>query len=196
MRFPLFATTRRLLAAAAMIAAGLPLALAAPGDWPQFRGQNCSGISGETEPLPVKFSNTENVKWSAALDDGIGSPVIVDGRVFTSAIMNPPKAADDPFDTSEPKTPAAPPPAGPSQVALYGFDAETGDKLWERVWETGELPEIHKTNSHASTTPAADAERVYFYFSTLGMLCVDAKTGEDVWHAEVPKPFTIFKWGP
>ena len=80
-------------------------------------------------------------------------------------------------------------------VALYGFDAETGDKLWERSWETGPLPEIHKTNSHAATTPAADSERVYFYFSSLGMLCVDAKTGEDVWQYELPVPFFIFKWG-
>ena len=28
------------------------------------------------------------------------------------------------------------------------------------------------------------------------MLCVDAKTGADVWQAEVPMPFFIFKWGP
>jgi len=175
---------------------------ATPSDWPQFRGQNCSGVSTEGLPLPSRFSTTEGVKWSRKLADGIGSPVIVDGRVYTTAIINPPEAAEDPF--AEPKPEATEPrpneepaaPQGPTTVVLYAFDAATGDPLWERSWETGELPEIHHTNSHASTTPAADDERVYFYFSTLGMLCVDAKTGKDVWQADVPKPFIIFKWGP
>jgi outer membrane protein assembly factor BamB len=141
-------------------------------DWPQFRGPNCSGISKGTKPLPVKFSETENVQWSVKLGDSIGSPVVAAGRVFTSAMMNE--------DT----------------VGLLAFDAATGEKLWERTWKTGPLPEVHKTNSHASTTPAADAERVYFYFSTLGLIAVDAKTGADVWHKELPVPFFVFKWGP
>ena len=140
-------------------------------DWPQFRGPNCTGISTSNAPLPVEFSDTEGVRWSTDLADSIGCPVVASGRVFTSAMVDE------------------------ETVALYGFDAETGDKLWERSWETGPLPEIHKTNSHAATTPAADAERVYFYFSSLGMLCVDARTGEDVWQYELPVPFFIFKWG-
>ena len=61
---------------------------------------------------------------------------------------------------------------------------------------TGRLPDINQTNSHASTTPAADDERVYFYFSTLGLIAVDAQTGEDVWHQKLPTPFFVFKWGP
>lgn len=193
MRSPLLATTLLILTGATRVSAALPVP---PGDWPQFRGQNCSGISQETAPLPATFSSTENVKWSVQLADGIGSPVVAAGRVFTSAIINPPAPAEDPFDTTAPKPSQPAEPVGPPQIALYAFDAATGEKLWERVWDTGELPEIHHTNSYASTTPAADGERVYFYFCTLGMLCVDAKTGADVWQAEVPKPFIIFKWGP
>ena len=79
--------------------------------------------------------------------------------------------------------------------ALYCFDAATGNKLWEREWQTGPLPEIHKVNSHASTTPSADAERVYFYFSTLGLMALDAKTGQKVWRRELPIPYFVFKWG-
>ncbi len=140
-------------------------------DWPQFRGPNCAGVSTSDAALPAEFSRNEGVDWSVELADGIGSPVVAAGRVFTSAMLDE------------------------STVALYGFDADTGDQLWERSWETGPLPEIHKTNCHASSTPAADGERVYFYFSSLGLLCVDAVTGEDVWHAELPTPFFIFKWG-
>lgn len=140
-------------------------------DWPQFRGPNCSGISESRAPLPVQFSDEKNVRWSVELGDGIGSPVVASGRVFTSAMI------DD------------------ETVALLAFDAATGRRLWERRWPTGDLPEIHQTNSHASTTPAADEERVYFYFSTLGLAAVDAATGDDVWHQKLPEPYFVFKWG-
>lgn len=140
-------------------------------DWPQFRGPNCTGISANDKSLPVKFSDTEGVAWSASLGDGIGCPVVADGRVFTSGMIDE-------------KT-----------IGLFAFDTETGDKLWERSWPIGDVEEIHHTNSHASTTPAADSERVYFYFGTLGMLALDAKTGQDVWKKELPVPYFVFKWG-
>ncbi|GAB4136712.1 MAG: hypothetical protein Tsb009_03850 [Planctomycetaceae bacterium] len=111
------------------------------------------------------------MQWTAKVGDGIGSPVVAAGRVFTSGMI------DD------------------ETVGLFAFDAKTGKQLWVRKWKTGPLPEIHKTNSHASTTPAADNQRVYFYLSTLGMIALDAKTGEDVWHRKLPVPFFVFKWG-
>src|SRR4051794_1679401 len=106
MRAQLIAATWLILTAGTLASAARPLP---PGDWPQFRGPNCSGLSAESQPLPAKFSSTENVKWSAKLDDGIGSPAVAAGRVFTSAIINPPKAAEDPFATSS----SSPGPADP-----------------------------------------------------------------------------------
>jgi outer membrane protein assembly factor BamB len=141
-------------------------------DWPQFRGPNCSGISDVKATLPVRFSAKEGVAWSAKVGDGIGSPIVVDQRVFVSGMT------------------------GPETVSLFAFDATSGQELWRRDWETGPLPEIHASNSQASSTAAADDERVYFYFSSLGMLAVDAETGEDVWHYKLPTPFFVFKWGP
>ena len=140
-------------------------------DWAQFRGPNCSGVSTSKLPLPTTFSATENVAWSAKIGDGIGCPIVAAGRVFVSAMI------DD------------------VTVGLLAFDAASGRKLWERSWPTGKLPEVHKTNSHAATTAAADGERVYFYFSTLGMVAVDADTGEDVWQKKLPVPYFVFKWG-
>lgn len=141
------------------------------GDWPQFRGPNCTGISPDQHPLPVSFSDTEGVTWSAELGDGIGCPVVAAGRVFTSAMVDE-------------KT-----------IGLFAFDSVTGTQLWKRTWPIGDVDEIHKTNSYSATTPAADAERVYFYFSTLGIVTVDAATGKDVWNKELPVPYFVFKWG-
>ncbi len=147
-----------------------PLLLA--DDWPQFRGPNCTGISATTKPLPVNFSAAEKLLWSADVGEGVGGPVVASGRTFVSGMV------------------------GEETIRLSAFDAASGNRLWQRDWATGKLPEVHQTNSHASTTPAADADRVYFYFSTLGLIAVDAKTGEDVWQQKLPTPFFVFKWGP
>ncbi|MEZ6111112.1 MAG: PQQ-binding-like beta-propeller repeat protein [Pirellulaceae bacterium] len=162
--------------AAARIVTVLVLMFAVAGttraDWPQFRGPNCSGMADSDHALPVEFSAEKNIRWSADLGDGVGCPIVAGGRVFVSAMH------------------------GDETVALVAFDADTGKQLWQREWPTGPLPEVHLTNSHASTTPASDGERVYFYFSTLGLVTVDAATGKDVWHAKLPTPFFVFKWGP
>ncbi len=141
-------------------------------DWPQFRGVNCAGISHANRPLPVTFSATENVRWTADVGKGVGCPVVAAGRVFVSGMV------DD------------------QTVGLLALDADSGKLLWKRTWPTGPLADVHETNSHASTTPAADDKRVYFYFSSLGMRALDAGTGQDVWHQKLPVPFFVFKWGP
>jgi len=105
------------------------------------------------------------------LGDGVGSPEVAAGRVFVSAMIDK------------------------ERVGLFCFDAATGDKLWKRDWATGSLAEIHKTNSQAATTPAADSRRVYFYFSTLGLLALDARDGTDAWKVPMPVPYFVFKWG-
>ena len=117
------------------LAATMQISPALAEDWPQFRGPNCTGISRSKDPLPVKFSAEQNVKWSVDLGDGIGCPVVAAGRVFNSAMV------DD-------KT-----------VGLFAHDAKTGKELWKRTWPAGDIPSIHKTNSHAATTAAADSER-------------------------------------
>lgn len=141
-------------------------------DWPQFRGPNCTGVSRDAHSLPTRFSADSHCRWKADVGDGIGGAVVASGRLFVSGM------------TDE------------QTVSLFAFDAATGKQLWRRDWETGPLNEIHSTNSHASTTPAADGQRVYFYFSSLGLISVDASSGRDLWIRELPQPFFVFKWGP
>ncbi len=151
-------------------AAVLLAAAARAEDWPQFRGMNASGVS-TSRGLPVRFSQTENVRWQATLGDGIGSPVVAGGRVFTTAMT------------------------GPQKFAVFCHDASTGKELWKRERDTGPLPRITPPNSHASSTPAADGQRVYVYFSTLGLLAFDAADGREVWRQPLPRPAYLMDWG-
>ena len=72
------------------------------GDWPQFRGPNCSGIATGAGSLPVQFSGTENVRWSADVGDGIGSPIVCAGRAYIGGMT------------------------GEQPVSLFAFDVESG----------------------------------------------------------------------
>ncbi len=146
-------------------------------DWPQWRGFNCTGVATSNKSLPVEFSPTKNVRWSAEVGDGIGSPTIVGGRLFTTAMRG--------------EKPG-------NKFVVYCFEAATGEKQWEREFpiEGEALPKIHESNSYASATPAADSERVYVYHARLGMMAFDAKTGEAVWRRQLPEPYFVFDWGP
>lgn len=139
-------------------------------DWPQFKGANGGGVS--TGPaLPAEFSEKQNLAWKARLGEGIGSPVIHGGRVFTTAMV-----ADQKF-------------------AAIALDAASGSPLWRAEFATGALPRITPPNSHASSTPSTDGERVYLYFSTIGLLALDAATGAEVWRHPLPKPAYLMDWG-
>jgi outer membrane protein assembly factor BamB len=61
--------------------------------------------------------------------------------------------------------------------------------------DTGKLPRITPPNSHASSTPASDGNRVYVYFSTLGLLALDAADGRTVWERPLPVPAYLMDWG-
>lgn len=139
-------------------------------DWPQFRGGNASGISS-SKNLPLEFSADRHVAWRAKLGDGIGSPVVMKGRVFSTAMV------------------------GEQKCAVFALDAASGKQAWRSEFATGVLPRITPPNSHASSTPAADGERVYVHFSTVGLLAFNATTGAEAWRYAMPKPAYLMDWG-
>lgn len=140
-------------------------------DWRQFRGPNASGVAPGKYPLPVEFSTTDKVKWSVKLGDSVACPIIAGGRVFVTAMT------------------------APEKFGVLCFEAATGKPLWTREFDTGKLPRITPPNSQASSTPATDGNRVYVYFSTLGMLALDVADGKTVWQKPVPQPAYLMDWG-
>ena len=141
-------------------------------DWAQFRGPNATGIAAESTNPPIEFSPEKNVKWMVELGKGVACPIVVDGRCFVTTML------DD------------------EQFAVLGFDAATGSELWKAEFDVGdELPEITPPNEHASSTPTSDGKRVFVHFSTIGLIALDAKTGDELWRHALPEPFYLMGWG-
>jgi outer membrane protein assembly factor BamB len=139
-------------------------------DWAQFRGSNGCGISS-SKNVPTEFSAEKNIAWKARLGDGVGSAIVKSGVVFATGM------------------------AGDGKVALQAFDAATGAQKWRSEFDTGTLPRITPPNSHASSTPTTDGERVYVHFSTIGLLAFDFATGKEVWRYSMPRPAYLMDWG-
>ncbi len=154
-----------------LVVAPAMLSVTRAEDWPQFRGQNGIGVSHQSRNLPTELSPTKNLLWQTELGEGIGSPIVVAGRVFVTALV------------------------GPQKFAVYCFDAISGDQHWRKEFETGPLPTIVPPNMHASSTPAANDQQVCVYFSTLGLLMLDAANGRLLWQHELPLPSYQFDWG-
>lgn len=129
----------RLLPAAALL--GLLAPTAPSEDWPVWRGPRSDGTVADTG-YPLTWSATENVRWKAELPGtGHSSPVVSRGKVFVTGCVEAEK-----------------------KRVLYCLDRATGKLLWEKVAVVSELEKKHNENSWASSTPAADGERVYVTF--------------------------------
>src|SRR5262245_8608265 len=121
----------------------------AAADWPQFRGADSSGVSPDKNgPTSI----TDNIAWSADLPGrGLSGPIAVGGRVFLSAS------------------------SGYQQDRLHVlcFDGKTGKKLWERqFWATGRTL-CHPKMCNATPTPASDGKRVFAFYSSNDVICLD-----------------------
>jgi outer membrane protein assembly factor BamB len=129
-------------------------------DWAGWRGPRADGTVSDAG-YPLKWGATENVKWKTPVPGGgHSSPVVSNGRVFVTGCVEAKK-----------------------QRVLYCLDRATGNVLWERVVLVADLEKKHGENSWASSTPAADGERVYVTFldkPNLRVYCYDF-AGNKLW---------------
>ncbi len=128
-----------------------------------FRGPQGDG-SVIGAKLPLRWNETENVRWKTAIPQlGWSTPAVRDGRIWvTSATTN----GQDYF--------------------AFCVDAASGKILFEKNLFHCDKPEPlgNTVNGYASPSPAVDEARVYVHFSTYCTACLDAKTGATLWTRE------------
>jgi len=110
-------------------------------NWPQWRGPRLDGTSAEKN-VPVDWSATSNVVWKTALPGlGHASPIVFGDKVFTVSAL--------------PET---------QERVMLCLDRKSGNIAWQQSVIQSPFEKKHSLNSHASSTPACDGERVFVAF--------------------------------
>lgn len=129
------------------------------GDWRQWRGPNAAGVS-DGHPLPIRWSRTENVGWSAEIPGwGTSSPVVSGSRVFVTSEVS----AD-----------------GKKSLLTLCYDRDTGRELWRHDFGLGVNQRVHQKSNLAANTPAVTDDGVYVAFGNAD-LARYSHTGELRW---------------
>lgn len=167
----------------------------AQDDWPRFRGLNADGVAADDERLPTTWTQSENVKWTAAVPGwGWANPIVTGEKVFLSTVASdvenegPQKGL---YLGQGVRTPAM----GVHHWMVLCYDLNTGEELWTHTAHTGE-PTVprHPKSTYASETPATDGKRLYVLFGDVGLYCYDLD-GEQLWSHDIQARKTFFDYG-
>ncbi len=142
-----------------LLLAALALPLRAASNWPQFRGPDGDGHSDATG-LPLKWSESENVKWKTPIHGKAwSSPVIWGDQIWLATATEDGK-----------------------ELSIVRVDKSTGKvTLDEKLFDVANPQFCHKFNSYASCTPVIEEGRVYVTFGSPGTACLDTKSGKVLW---------------
>ena len=135
-------------------------------DWSWWRGPEHNGIASSDQHPPVRWSESENIVWSAKVPGrSHGSPIVVGDQVVLTA-------ADHTRGL---------------QTALC-FDRTSGKQLWEAVVHEGGLDvKNNDKSSMASASAACDGERFFVNFlngDSVFMSAID-RNGKKLWQTKV-----------
>jgi outer membrane protein assembly factor BamB len=138
----------------------------APGDWPQWRGPQGSGIAEADQSPPTKWSSTENVVWKAKIHGrGHSSPIVVGNQVILAT-------ADEEREIQ----------------SVLAFDRRTGAERWRTdVHQGGMERKGNKKSSQASATAACDGQRLFINFLNQSAIYTTALSldGKQIWQTKV-----------
>jgi len=129
-------------------------------DWPNYRGPNYDGISGETGWSASWPSAGPKILWTYSLGAGFASMAVSNGKVYAMGNID-----DNDF--------------------LYCLDAATGAEIWKTSYPCPLYKKQHEGGPCA--TPAIDGDAVYTFSKNGDAIRFNAATGEIVWHRKLNK---------
>ena len=127
--------------------------------WWQFRGPTGVGHTS-AQHLPLKWSETQNVRWKTTIHDrGWSSPVVWGNQIWLTTA------------TEEGR-----------KLFAVCIDRDSGKIVYDRhVFDVEKPQPIAVDNTYATPTPVIDAERVYVHYGTYGTACLETSTGTVLW---------------
>jgi outer membrane protein assembly factor BamB len=156
---------------------------AAQERWPQWRGPLGTGVAPEAKP-PVEWSESKNIRWKTEIPGkGHSTPVVWGDRIFLTTAI--------PY--GEPIAPRFVRPGAHDnnamtrrhEFAVLAVSRKTGKILWQETVNKAAPHEAgHYTASLASASPVTDGERVYAFFGSYGLYCLDV-AGKLLWQKDL-----------
>jgi outer membrane protein assembly factor BamB len=151
--------------------------------WPQWRGPDFNGMA--RSDAPVKWSDTENIKWKAAIPGrGFSTPVVWGEKIFVTTAVPTGKTG---AATSEARHPNGGAGANQEhQFVVMCLDKKSGKILWQKVAKTTVPHEgYHRFyGSFASNAPVTDGKHLYVFFGSRGVFCYDLD-GKLIWEKDL-----------
>ena len=142
----------------------------AGGEWPQWRGPNRDGVSGESGLLKQWPAEGPPLVWKTSVaGQGYSSLSISGGRIFTQGARG-------------------------FREFVIAMDVATGKLLWEtvsgrRFWnDRGDGPR---------GTPTVDGDRLYALGANGDLSCLEVSTGRRIWAVNLLEEFggSNIQWG-
>ncbi len=167
---------------------------ATPGSWPQWRGPLANGVAPRANP-PVHWSETNNIRWKIALPGkGHSSPIVFGNSVYVLSAV-PVGDAQKPVYDDAPGVHDSVPVTHRHQFLALAVSRRDGSILWSKTLRE-EWPHEggHVTGSLASNSPVTDGERLYAFFGSRGLYCLDLN-GEVKWQKDLGRMHTLHAHG-
>jgi outer membrane protein assembly factor BamB len=154
-------------------------------NWPQWRGPLATGVAPRGDP-PVEWSarDSKNIRWKSDLAGrGHSTPIVWENRIFLTTAI-PFGAALPPRYSTAPGAHDNVPVTHRQRFVVLCLDRASGRVLWQRtVREALPFDGHHNTGSFASSSAVTDGRRVYAFFGSHGLYCLDF-AGRPLWEAD------------
>lgn len=126
-----------------------------PHDWPQWQGQDRTGISRETKLLSRWPKGGPKLAWETkGLGEGFTTPTVAAGRVFSMGNR------------------------GASEYVM-AFSEKDGSELWTTV--VGKVRSGGGGYPGPRSSPTVDGDRVYALGLNGDLVCLETASGKEVW---------------
>lgn len=137
-------------------------------DWPQWRGPNRDGVLPNPN-LPDRLpSGRLSRQWEVEIGPGYSGPTVADGKVY---VMD--RGSEG---------------AAGKEERVLCFDAESGEPVWEHVYEAAYTIN-YTAGPRASVT--VDDGKAYAVGAMGHFHCFDATTGETVWSRDLGEDYDV-----
>lgn len=162
--------------------------------WPGWRGPMGTGVAPMGDP-PIEWSEEKNIRWKVGIPGlGNSSPIVWGSRVYVTTAIETERRSQatgrEPQDRR-----ALPMPTVVYEFAVLALDREDGRVVWRtKLSETVPHEGGHANNSHATSSPVTDGERLYVNFGSRGLYCLDMD-GRVQWSKDYGLMRTRFQYG-